>query len=69
MHHPRPGFDEAFVMQIRAQLSRQRDELDRLRRSVKAASTSSDENVKTAGRRSLLRLGDIPSTRGSLKHF
>jgi hypothetical protein len=38
MHHPRPVFDEAFLEQIAAQLSKQRDELDRLRRAVKAAS-------------------------------
>ena len=67
MRHPHPGFDEAFLMQITAQLSKQRDELDRLRRAVKAASRSSDETVKTTGRRSRLRLGDFPSTAGSLK--
>jgi len=69
MRHPHPRFDEAFLMQITAQLSKQRDELNRLRRAVKATSTSSDEKVKTAGRRSLLRPGDFSSTSGSLKHL
>jgi hypothetical protein len=43
MHRPRPVFDEAFLEQIAAQLSNQRDELDRLRRAVKAASPRPDE--------------------------
>ena len=34
MHHPHPIFDEAFLEQIAAQLSKQRGELDRLRRAV-----------------------------------
>jgi hypothetical protein len=43
MHHPYPVFDEAFLKQIAAQLSKQRDELNRLRRAVKAASPRPDE--------------------------
>jgi len=45
MHHPHPKFDEAFLEQIAAQLSKQRDELDRLRRVVKAASSRPDEKA------------------------
>jgi hypothetical protein len=33
MHHSHPVFDEAFLEQIASQLSKQRDELERLRRS------------------------------------
>jgi hypothetical protein len=61
MHHRYPVFDEAFLAQIAAQLSKQRAELDRLKRA--AASKSPDEKVKSLGRRSLLRLGDVPSTK------
>jgi hypothetical protein len=43
MHHPHPVFDKAFLEQIAAQLSKQRDELNRLRRAVKAASPTPDE--------------------------
>ena len=46
MHHPHPVFDEAFLGQIAAQLSKQRDELDRLRRAAKAASRRQDKKVK-----------------------
>jgi len=56
MHHPRPAFDEAFLVQIAAQLSKQRDELDRLKRA--AASRSPDEKVKSSGP-PRLRLGDL----------
>ena len=59
MRHPHPGFDEAFLMQITAQLSKQRDELDRLRRAVKAASRSQDEKVKPLEIRSRLRRGNF----------
>ena len=59
MRHPYRVFDEAFLSQIAAQLSKQRDELDRLRRAVKAASRSPDEKVKSLGRRSRSRLGDF----------
>jgi hypothetical protein len=64
MHHPHPAFDEAFLVQISAQLSKQRDELDRHRRA-KVASTTPEEKIKSAGRRSQLRLGDFPGTTGS----
>ena len=43
MYHPHPVFDKAFLEQIAAQLSKQRDELNRLRRAVKAASPTPDE--------------------------
>jgi len=43
MHHPHPVFDKAFLEQISAQLSKQRDELARLKRAVKAASPRPDE--------------------------
>ena len=66
MHHRYPVFDEAFLAQIAAQLSKQRDELDRLRRAVKAANSSPDEKVKSLGRR---RLGDFLSTSGSLRRL
>ena len=56
MHHPRLGLDEAFRVQIAAQLSNQRDELDRLRRA--ATSGSPDEKAKSSGR-PRLRLGDL----------
>ena len=50
--------------QIAAQLSKQRDELDRLRRAVKAANSSPDEKVKSLGgvatARRVARIG-IPS--------
>jgi hypothetical protein len=38
--HPHPVFDESFLVQIATQLSRQRNELDRLRRAVEAAEGS-----------------------------
>ena len=56
MHHQRPGFDEAFRVLIAAQLSKQRDELDRLRRA--AASGGPDEKVKSLGR-PRFSLGDL----------
>ena len=37
MDHPRHVFDEAFLVQMAAELSSQRNELDRLRRAVEAA--------------------------------
>ena len=55
MYHPRPAFDEAFLVQIAAQLSKQRDELDRRRA---AASGGPDEKVKSLGR-PRLGLGDL----------
>jgi len=69
MHHRYPVFDEAFLAQIAAQLSKQRDELDRLRRAVEAANSSPDEKVKSLGRRSRSRLGDFLSTSGSLRRL
>jgi len=42
MHHPHPVFDKAFLEQIAAQLSKQRDELNQLKRA-KAASPRPDE--------------------------
>ena len=47
MHHPHSVFDKAFLEQIAAQLSKQRDELNRLRRAVKAASPRPDGEVKS----------------------
>ena len=67
MHHPRQVADEAFRMQISAQLSKQRDELDRLKRAVKAASRSPDEKLKSLGRRARSRLGDLLSTSSFLR--
>ena len=63
MHHPHPKFDEAFLEQIAAQLSTQRDELDRLRRAVKAASPRPDEksNLWTTTLRALRRPRGIQS--------
>ena len=42
MHHPHPVFDKAFIEQIAAQLSKQRDELARLRRAEKAVNPGPD---------------------------
>jgi len=64
MHHPHPAFDKAFLVQISAQLSKQRDELDRLKRA-KAASRTPEEKVKSAGSRSQSTSGELPSTTGS----
>ena len=60
MRHPYPVFDEAFLAQIAAQLSKQRDELDRLRRAVKAASRSPDEKVKSLGRAFSVKARRLP---------
>jgi hypothetical protein len=49
MDHRHPVLDEAFLLQITAQLSKQRDELERLRRAVKAASKRREEKVKSLG--------------------
>ena len=67
MHHPHPALYEAFLVQITEQLSKQRAELDRLKRA--AASKSPDEKVKSLGRRSLLRLGDVPSTKEAARRL
>ena len=40
MHHPTPVSDEAYLVQAAAELLRQRNELDRLRRAVEAAGGS-----------------------------
>ena len=37
MHHPHQVVDEAFLVRITAQLSRQVNELERLRRAIEAA--------------------------------
>jgi hypothetical protein len=55
MHHPRPALDEAFRVQIAAQLSKQRDELDRIRRAV----ASGGPVEKSSGTRARLGLGDF----------
>jgi hypothetical protein len=64
MQHPHRAIDPAFLVQISAQLSKQRDELDRLRRA-KVPGATPEAKIKRAVWRSHLGRGNFPSTTGS----